>query len=73
VRFLNTRLISEESAPPSSGVILRQSIWVGLFVVACAWLQIPRVLNPLLALLLAAGLVVIEVILRLRESGQPGT
>lgn len=67
VRFLNMRFTGEESALPSGGVILRQSIWVGLFVVACAWLQIPRVLNPVIAFFLALSLVVIEVFLHVRE------
>jgi hypothetical protein len=67
VRFLNMRFTGEDSALPSGGVILRQSIWVGLFVVACAWLQIPRVLNPVIAFFLALSLVVIEVFLHVRE------
>lgn len=67
VRFLNMRFIREDATPPSGGVILRQSIWIGLFVVACAWLQIPRVLNPVIAFFLALSLIVIEVFLRLRE------
>jgi hypothetical protein len=67
VRFLNARFLREGELPPSGGVILRQSIWVGLFVVACAWLQIPRVLNPVLAFFLALSLIMIEVFLRLRE------
>lgn len=66
VRFLNKRFSSEETVP-SSSVILRQSIWVGLFAVACAWLQIPRVLTPVLALFLAISLMVIEFFLHLRE------
>lgn len=66
VRFLNMRFSSEETVP-SSSVILRQSIWVGLFAVACAWLQIPRVLTPVLALFLALSLTVIEFFLHLRE------
>jgi hypothetical protein len=70
VRFLNVRFISEDAIPPSGGVILRQSIWVGLFVVACAWLQIPRVLNPIIAFFLALSLIVIEVFLRVREREQ---
>ena len=73
VRFLNVRFTREGSIPPSGGVILRQSIWVGLFVAACAWLQIPRVLNPVLAFFLALSLIVIEVFLRLRETGQSGS
>lgn len=66
VRFLHLRFSGEDSVP-SSSVILRQSIWVGLFVVACAWLQIPRVLTPILALFLALSLMVIEFFLHLRE------
>ena len=67
VRFLNMRFTGEDSPPPSGGVILRQSIWIGLFVVACAWLQIPRVLNPVIAFFLALSLIVIEVFLHVRE------
>lgn len=70
VRFLNMRFSSED-ASPSAGIILRQSIWVGLFVVACAWLQIPRVLNPVIAFFLALSLIVIEVFLHVREGDQP--
>jgi hypothetical protein len=36
-------------------------------VTTCAWLQIPRVLSPPIAVLLALALVVIEGFLRLRE------
>jgi len=70
VRFLNMRFTSPESGPPSVGVILRQSIWVGLFVVACAWLQIPRVLTPVIAIALGVSLVVIEWLLHMREGEQ---
>lgn len=70
VRFLNVRFSSED-ASPSAGIILRQSIWVGLFVVACAWLQIPRVLNPVIAFFLALSLIVIEIFLHVREGDQP--
>ncbi|MCZ7546304.1 MAG: hypothetical protein M5R40_23515 [Anaerolineae bacterium] len=48
-------------------MLLRQSMWVALFVTTCAWLQIPRLLNWLIAFLLALSLVAIEVFLRLRE------
>lgn len=69
VRFLNVRFSHADAAPPASSVILRESVWIGLFVVACAWLQIPRVLNPIIAFFLALGLAVIEVFLRLNERG----
>ncbi len=71
VRFLNARFAGPRGVP--AGVILRQSIWVGLFVVACAWLQIPRVLNPVIAGVLAFSLIVIEFFLRLREHAGTGS
>lgn len=66
VRFLNLRFARADD-PPSANVILRQSIWFGLFVVACAWLQIPRVLNPVIAFFLALSLIVIEFLLNIRD------
>lgn len=69
VRFLNMRF-RRGSAFVAAGVVLRQSIWVALFVTTCAWLQIPRLLNGVLAILLAASLAVIELFLRLRERAQ---
>ncbi len=64
VRYLNRRF--SRSLPPST-VILRQSLWVGLFGATCAWLQIGRVLSLPLTLLVAAGLGAIEWFLRMRE------
>lgn len=48
-------------------VILRQSMWCSLYVTTCAWLQIPRVLSPVIALLLGLIFISIEVFVRLRE------
>ena len=70
VRFLNIRFSRRGVPPIPGGVLLRQSIWVGLFATACAWLQIPRVLNWAIAFFLALSLVVIELFLRLRERAQ---
>jgi len=70
VRFLNIRFSREDAPLPPSGAILRQSILIGLFVVACAWLQIPRVLNPVIAFFLALSLIVIEVFLHVREGSE---
>ncbi|MBN1966878.1 MAG: hypothetical protein JW910_19655 [Anaerolineae bacterium] len=67
VRFLNLRFTPAINPSPAGGVILRQSVWVGLFAVTCAWLQIPRVLNAPVAFFLGLSFVVIEVYLRLRE------
>jgi hypothetical protein len=68
IAFLNRRFQSDP--PPSSGVIIRQSLWVGVYGATVAWLQIGRALTPALAFLLAAGLIVIEWLLRLRERSQ---
>jgi hypothetical protein len=70
VRYLNIHLTAEPYPVPSGGVILRQGVWVGLFAVTCAWLQIPRVLNPPIAFFLALSFIVIEVYLRLRERAE---
>jgi hypothetical protein len=67
VRLLNARFTPASYDLPPGGVLVRQAVWVGLFVVACAWLQIPRALSPQIAFLLALAFVVIEVFLRARE------
>lgn len=67
VRYLNVRFTPIDVEVPPGGVIVRQSIWIGLFVVTCAWLQIPRALSLPLALFIILVLVVVEVFLRSRE------
>jgi hypothetical protein len=63
--FLNIRFPSD---PPVEGmVILRQALWVGVFGSTIAWLQLGRVLSPVLALVLAGVFVLIEFLLRLFE------
>jgi hypothetical protein len=68
VAFLNRRFPSTPPAGPI--VVLRQAIWAGIYFPTLAWLQIGRVLTTALAVLLAIGLVMIEVLLRLRERSQ---
>jgi hypothetical protein len=67
VQYLNIRLTPVDAEVPPSGVIVRQSIWIGLFVLVCAWLQIPRSLSWPLVLFLATVFIVIEIFLRSRE------
>jgi hypothetical protein len=67
LRYVNVRLTPVTRAIPPSGVIVRQSVWVGLFVVTCAWLQIPRVLTAPTTFFVALALIVIELFLRSRE------
>lgn len=67
VRYINVRFTPLDVEVPPGGVIVRQSVWIGLFVVTCAWLQIPRVLSLPLAVFLAVVLMVVEIFLRSRE------
>lgn len=68
VAFLNRRFPS--IPPPTTVVIVRQAMWVGVYFTTLAWLQIGRVVTPALALLLAVGLILIEWLLRMRERAQ---
>lgn len=67
VRYLNTRLTARTRPAPPAGVIVRQSVWFGLFAASCAWLQIPRVLSPAIMFFLALAFAIVEVFLRNRE------
>lgn len=69
VRYLNVRFTPIDAPLPPGGVIVRQSVWVGLFVVTCAWLQIPRALSWPVAFFLALVFLVLEIFLRSRELG----
>ena len=67
VRYLNVRFTPVDADLPPGGVLVRQSIWIGLFAVMCAWLQMPRVLNLPIAFFLGLVFIVIETFLRSRE------
>ncbi len=71
MKLVNRQLRGRYPEPPD-WVSVRQGLWLGLFVVICAWLQIPKVLNAPIAFFLALTLLVIEVFLRLRERSQQG-
>jgi len=66
--YLNQRFPS--SPPASSGIIVRQSIWIGIYLPTLIWLGFGGVFEPFLALLLGVGLLLIETFLRLRERAQ---
>lgn len=68
VAFLNLRFPSQP--PASQGVVLRQALWVSVFVATMAWLQMGRVLTTPLILLVGLGLILVEWLLRLRERSQ---
>jgi hypothetical protein len=62
--LLHRRFVAE-AAP--AAVLMRQSLWLGLFATVLVWLQINRNLTLPVALLLAAGLAAVEWLLRLVE------
>jgi hypothetical protein len=64
VRYLNRRF-ARTPVPPA--VLLRQSLWFGLFGATCAWLLKSGILSLATALLLGAGLGGVEWFLRMRE------
>ncbi len=65
VYYLNRRFPSDPLAEKS--VIIRQSLWFGIYGSTIAWLQMGRVLNTGLALILAGAFILIELFLRLLE------
>jgi len=66
--FLNRRFPS--TPPPTYMVVVRQALWFAVYASTLIWLQMGRVLNPALAILLAIGLGLIEFLLRLSEKSQ---
>jgi hypothetical protein len=66
--FLNRRFPS--TPPPTYWVVVRQALWFAIYASTLTWLQMGRVLNPALAVLLAIGLGLIEFLLRLSEKSQ---
>ena len=61
---LNRRFGSSDSS--SFLIVLRQAMWVGLWVAFCTWLQMQRSLGLGVALLSAVVLVIVEVLLQVR-------
>ncbi len=65
VGLLNARFPTRPQA--SGNVVLREAIWIGIFGGLIAWLLRGHVLSTSLAIFLGGGLILIEVLLRLRE------
>ena len=65
ISFFLNRNFSPHFEP---GVVVRQSLWVGLYAAILAWLQIPRILNFTIGLWLALAFIVIEYLIRWRET-----
>jgi hypothetical protein len=67
VRYLNMAFTPVHAEPIAGGIIVRQSVWIGLFCVILAWMQILRVISPANIFFLALVFIIIEVFLRSRE------
>jgi hypothetical protein len=68
VWYLNQRF--SRFYPATGGILLRQSMWFGVFTVTTTWLQMTRTLNGAAAFFLALSMAVIETFLRFRERTQ---
>lgn len=65
VYYLHQRFPSEP--PVESNVIVRQALWVGVYGVTLAWLQLGRLVTLYVILGLAGGLIAAEYFIRIRE------
>jgi len=65
VYYLHIRFPS--NPPVSPAVVIREALWFGLYVDIILWLQFGKVLNPGLAIFIAIGLLMIEILIRMRE------
>ncbi|PKO02513.1 MAG: hypothetical protein CVU43_07500 [Chloroflexi bacterium HGW-Chloroflexi-5] len=65
MHYLHRRFPSKPAA--TGGVLVREAILVGAYADVMLWLQFGRTLNFALAAFIAAGLIAIELLIRLRE------
>lgn len=65
VYFLNIRFPNDP--PANTSVIIRQALWFAIFFDLLAWLQLGRVLNSILIVVIALGIIAIENLIRLVE------
>lgn len=67
VRLLSQRLARSDDPLPLTGLVVRRSVWIGIIVVLCAWLMIPRYLSLPIMVIVVLLFIVIEAFLRNRE------
>ena len=65
VFYLHQRFPSKP--PATQVVIVREALWFGDYADIVLWLQLGKVLNPALAIFIAIGLTLIEIVIRMRE------
>lgn len=66
VYYANVRFDPDPGAPAPI-VVVRQALWLGLWVAFCVWLQMNRSLGLAVALLVAAVLATFEILLQIRR------
>ncbi|MFZ5880402.1 MAG: hypothetical protein ACOY0R_13615 [Chloroflexota bacterium] len=66
--LFNRRFPSQPPAEPN--VSVRQALWVGVYGATLAWLQLGRMVSLYVWMGLAAGLIAIEYLIRLREKSR---
>jgi len=66
--FLNLRFPTQP--PAGRVVVVRESSLVGIYIATLSWLQLGRVLTLGFGLLLASGLILVELLIRLREKSR---
>ena len=65
--FLNKRFgVHSDTAVPEFFIVLRQSMWVGLWATFCVWLQMNRFLGFAIAVLVAVIFILFEFLLQVR-------
>jgi hypothetical protein len=69
VYYLNRRF-QPAGAAPRFLTVLRQSLWIGLWVAFCAWLQMNRTFGVAVALLVAFVLFLFELLLQVRHRAE---
>lgn len=69
VYYLNRRIQSGET-PPAFLAVVRQSLWIGLWVSFCVWLQMNRTLGIAVALLVAFVIFLFELLLQVRRRAE---
>jgi hypothetical protein len=62
--FLNKRFVPGRA--PTYFTVIRQAMWVGLWVAFCVWLQMNRTLGLAVASLVAVVLIMFEALLQVR-------
>jgi len=65
IAYLHQRFFTQN--PTHERTVLRESLWLGLYVGILAWLQLGRSLNSLSALILALGLLAVEALVLTSE------